>query len=111
MQTTGDGFLVRFDSPARALECARAVRDGVRRLGLEIRAGIHTGECEIRGRDVSGVAVHVAARVAAAASSGEVLVSGIVKDLVAGSGTHFEDRGAHTLKGVQGEWRLYALAR
>jgi uncharacterized protein (TIGR00369 family) len=111
VQTTGDGFLARFDSPARALECARAVRDGVRRLGIEIRVGIHTGECEIRGRDVTGMAVHVAARVEGAASGGEVLVSGIVKDLVGGSGMAFEDRGTHGLKGVQGEWRLYALAR
>lgn len=111
VQTTGDGFLVRFDSPARALECARAVSDGVRRLGIEIRAGIHTGECEIRGRDVTGMAVHITARIEAAAACGEVLVSGIVKDLVGGSGMRFEDRGAHTLKGVPGEWRLYAFAQ
>jgi class 3 adenylate cyclase len=110
ISTVGDGFFARFDSPARALECARAVRAAVRRLGLEIRVGVHTGECELRGRDLAGVAVHVAARIEAVAAPGDILVSAVVKDLVAGSGMRFEDHGEHTLKGFPGEWRLYSLA-
>ncbi len=110
VKTTGDGFLARFDSPARALQCARGIRDGVRRLGLEVRAGVHTGECEVSRDDVAGIAVHVAARVLGAADPGEVLVSGTVKALVAGSGLRFADRGTHQLKGIEGDWRLYALA-
>ena len=110
IDTAGDGFFARFDSPARALECARAVRAAVHRLGIEIRIGIHTGECELRGRDLAGVAVHVAARVAATAQPGDVLVSSVVKDLAAGSGMHFEDRGEHTLKGLPDKWRLYSFA-
>ena len=110
ISTAGDGFFARFDSPARALECARAARDAVRRLGIELRAGIHTSECEMRGRELTGVAVHIAARVEAAAAPGEIFVSAVVKDLAAGSGMRFEDRGEHTLKGVPGEWRLYSLA-
>jgi class 3 adenylate cyclase len=103
---TGDGFLAAFDGPARAVACGAAIAEGVRPLGLEVRAGVHTGECEIRGQDLAGMAVHIGARV----GSGEALVSGTVKDLVIGSGLRFADRGARELKGVPGEWRLYALA-
>jgi len=110
IDTAGDGFFARFDSPGRALECARAVRAAGKRLGIELRAGIHTGECETRGREVTGMAVHLAARIQAAAAPGEILVSGTVKDLAVGSALRFEDRGEHRLKGVPGEWRLYALA-
>jgi class 3 adenylate cyclase len=109
VDTAGDGFLATFDGPARAIRCARAIGDGLRRLGLEIRAGLHTGECELLGDKVAGVAVHTGARVASRAASGEVLVSSTVKDLVAGSGIEFEERGTHVLKGVPGEWRLYAV--
>lgn len=107
---TGDGFLAAFDGPARAVACAASITQAVRKLGLEIRAGVHTGECELRGEDVAGMAVHIGARVGATAGPGEVLVSSTVKDLVVGSGLEFEDRGARELKGVPGEWRLYALA-
>jgi pimeloyl-ACP methyl ester carboxylesterase/class 3 adenylate cyclase len=109
VNTTGDGLLATFDGPARAIRCACAVRDAVRGVGLAIRAGLHTGECEVAGDDVSGIAVHVGARVAASASAGEVLVSRTVKDLVAGSGLRFVDRGIHLLKGVPDEWQLYAV--
>ena len=109
IDTAGDGFLATFDGPARAIRCAKAIGAGVRELGLEVRAGLHTGECELRGKRVSGIAVHTGARVAAQAGPGEVLVSSTVKDLVAGSGLQFEDRGVHALKGVPGEWRLYAV--
>ncbi len=105
----GDGFLATFDGPARAIGCARAIADGVRPLGIEVRAGLHTGECEVMNGDVGGIAVHTGARVSAEAGPGEVLVSSTVKDLVAGSGIEFEDRGTHELKGVPGEWRLYAV--
>jgi pimeloyl-ACP methyl ester carboxylesterase/class 3 adenylate cyclase len=105
----GDGFLASFEGPARAIRCAQAITEGVRRFGLEIRAGIHTGECERRGDDLAGMAVHIGARVGAAASAGEILVSGTVRDLVVGSGIEFADRGSRELKGV-GEWRLYAVA-
>ena len=110
IDTAGDGFFVRFDGPAHAIECARAVRNGVRALGIEIRAGVHTGECEMHGRSLAGMAVHIGARIESAADPGEILVSGTVKDLVVGSGTRFEDRGEHTLKGVPDTWRLYAVA-
>jgi len=110
IDTAGDGFLAAFDGPARAVRCARAVLQEVRRLGLEIRAGVHTGECEVMGDKLSGIAVHIGARVAGLAGAGEVLVSGTVKDLVAGSGIAFEDRGVQVLKGVPGEWRIYAVA-
>ena len=103
VDTAGDGFLATFDGPARAIS------EGVRELGLDIRAGLHTGEVELRGEGVSGIAVHTGARVTAQAGPGEVLVSGTVKDLVAGSGLRFEDRGLHTFKGAPGEWRLYAV--
>jgi class 3 adenylate cyclase len=109
VNTTGDGFLARFDGPARAIRCAAAIRDVLRSLGLEVRAGVHTGEVELRDDDISGIAVHIAARVAAAAGAGEVLVSRIVVDLVAGSGLGFAARGEHALKGVAGEWGLFAV--
>jgi pimeloyl-ACP methyl ester carboxylesterase/plasmid stabilization system protein ParE len=109
VDTAGDGFLATFDGPARAVRCARAVSDGVRSLGVEMRAGLHTGEIELSRDKVSGLAVHIGARVAAAAGPGEVLVSSTVKDLVAGSGLGFQDRGVQTLKGVPGEWHLFAL--
>jgi pimeloyl-ACP methyl ester carboxylesterase/class 3 adenylate cyclase len=107
----GDGFLATFDGPARGVRCARAIVDAVREVGLDLRAGLHTGECELVNGGVRGIAVHTGARVAAQARPGEVLVSSTVKDLTAGSGIEFEDRGEHELKGVPGEWRLYAVAR
>jgi class 3 adenylate cyclase/tetratricopeptide (TPR) repeat protein len=107
--TAGDGFLATFDRPARAICCAWAIREVLKDLGLEIRSGIHAGEVEGRGREISGIAVHTGARVAAAARSGEVLVSSTVRDLVAGTGFRFSDRGTQELKGVPGEWRLFAL--
>jgi class 3 adenylate cyclase len=106
---TGDGILATFDGPARAIRCALAMSAAARSLGVEIRAGLHSGECEVRGEDVGGLAVHIGARVAALARTGDVLVSSTVKDLVIGSGIEFEDRGAHSLKGVPGEWRLFAV--
>ncbi|HEY8868939.1 MAG TPA: adenylate/guanylate cyclase domain-containing protein [Candidatus Limnocylindrales bacterium] len=109
LKSTGDGLLAIFDGPARAISCAVALRSGVRSLGLEIRAGIHTGEIERRGDDVGGIGVHIAARVEAAAQSGEVLVSRTVKDLVVGSGFSFVSRGARALKGVPDEWELFAV--
>jgi class 3 adenylate cyclase len=108
--TAGDGFLATFDGPARAVRCALAARDAVRAIDLEIRAGVHTGEIELAADDVSGIAVHVAARIGAEAQGGEVLVSATVKDLVAGSGLRFEDRGSRPLKGVPEHWRLFAVA-
>jgi class 3 adenylate cyclase len=110
LDTAGDGFFARFEGPARAIACAGVIMEQVSRLGLELRAGIHTGECERVGEKVTGLAVNVGARVSAAAAPGEVLVSGTVKDLVAGSGIEFEDRGQHELKGVPGEWRLFAVS-
>jgi class 3 adenylate cyclase len=111
IDTAGDGFLATFDGPARGVRCARAVSDGVRAFGLEVRAGLHTGEVELLDDKVSGLAVHIGARVAATAGPGEVLVSSTVKDLVAGSGLRFQDRGLQPLKGVPGEWHLFALDR
>lgn len=110
IKTTGDGFLAAFDGPARAVECAMATLEAVRPLGLELRAGVHTGECEQRGDDLGGIAVHIGARVAALAQPNEVLVSRTVTDLVAGSGLRFVDRGEHELKGVPNRWQLYAVA-
>jgi len=110
IDTAGDGFFASFDGPARAIRCACAVRDSVQSFGLEIRAGLHTGECELLGEKVAGIAVHTGARVAAKARAGEVLVSSTVKDLVAGSGIEFEEHGEHELKGVPGRWRLYAVS-
>ena len=111
VDTAGDGFLATFDGPARAIRSAKAITESVRGLGLEIRAGLHTGEVELAGEAVRGIAVHTGARVAAQAGAGEVLVSQTVKDLVAGSGIEFEDRGARELKGIPGEWRLYAVTQ
>jgi class 3 adenylate cyclase len=108
VKTTGDGFLATFDGPARAIRCATEISEAVRELGIEIRAGLHTGECEMRGTDVAGMAVHIGARVGAAAQAGEVLVSSTVRDLVVGSGIEFAERGTQELKGVPGEWRLFA---
>jgi class 3 adenylate cyclase len=96
-------------APSRAIAAACAIRDHLRRLGIEVRAGVHTGECEVRGDDLAGMAVHIAARVAALARAGEVLVSSTVRDLVAGTALSFDDRGVQTLKGVPGEWRLFAV--
>ncbi len=106
VHTAGDGFLATFDSPRRAIECARAAGDAVRSIGLEIRAGVHTGEVELSGGDVQGIAVHIGARIAGLAEGGEILVSSTVADLVAGSEIEFDDRGTHALKGVPGEWRV-----
>ena len=110
LDTAGDGFFARFDGPARAIRCATAITESVHELGIDVRAGLHTGECELLDNKVAGIAVSIGARVAAQARPGEVLVSQTVKDLVAGSGLAFEDRGAAELKGVPGEWRLYAVA-
>jgi class 3 adenylate cyclase len=110
IDTAGDGFFASFDGPARAIHAAQAIVVGVRDLGLEVRAGVHTGECELHDGKIAGIAVSMGARVAASASAGEVRVSSTVKDLVAGSGLEFEDRGTHELKGVPGEWRLYAVS-
>ena len=109
INTTGDGVLATFDGPARAIRCANALRSSVGRLGIEIRAGLHAGEVELRGEDVGGIAVHIGARVAANAAASEILVSSTVKDLVAGSGIDFVGRGSHALKGVPGEWQLFAV--
>src|SRR5262245_2861034 len=109
IDVAGDGLFAIFDGPARAVRCACGIRDAVRQLGLEIRAGLHTGECEMAGSKVSGIAVHTGARIAAAAQPQEVLASGTVRDLVAGSGIQFDDRGSHVLKGVPGDWRLFAV--
>ena len=107
INTSGDGFLATFDGPARAVRCATAIRDGVRSLNLEVRCGLHTGECELVGNDIAGIAVHTGARVAALAAPGEVLVSQTVRDLVAGSGLIFEEGGTYRLKGVPNEWHLF----
>jgi pimeloyl-ACP methyl ester carboxylesterase/class 3 adenylate cyclase len=109
LDTAGDGFFASFDGPARGIRCARAITESVRDLGIEVRAGLHTGECERMNSKVGGIAVHIGARVAAEAGPGEVVVSSTVKDLVAGSGIAFHDRGAAELKGVPGEWRLFAV--
>ena len=110
VNTSGDGFLAMFDGPQRAIRCAMAIRDAVRSLGIQVRAGLHTGECEVRGDDIGGIGVHIGARVSALAGANDVLVSSTLRDLVIGSGLEFEDRGAHELKGVPGEWRLFAVA-
>jgi class 3 adenylate cyclase len=109
VKSTGDGFLSTFDGPAKAIRCACAIRDEVRHLGIQVRAGIHTGECELMGDDVGGMAVHIGARVAGVAGPGEVGVSSTVKDLVVGSGIQFAERGTESLKGVPGEWGLYSV--
>ncbi|OBB36087.1 adenylate/guanylate cyclase domain-containing protein [Mycobacterium sp. 852002-51961_SCH5331710] len=110
VNTTGDGFVAMFDGPQRAIRCAMAIRDAVQVLGIEVRAGLHTGECEVRGDDIGGIAVHIGARVAGLAGPDDVLVSSTLRDLVIGSGLEFEERGTHQLKGVPGEWRLHAVA-
>ena len=110
VKTLGDGFLATFDGPARAIECACAIRDGVHPLGLEVRAGLHTGECELAGDDVRGMAVNIGARIGSLAQPNEVLVSGTVKDLVVGADLEFADRGEHELKGVPGTWRLFSAS-
>jgi class 3 adenylate cyclase len=110
VKTLGDGFLATFDGPARAIRAAASIVEAVPSLGIDVRAGLHTGECEVRGDDVAGIAVHIGARVGAMAGPGEVLVSSTVRDLVVGSGIEFSDRGAHPLKGIPGEWRLFAVA-
>ena len=109
VNTSGDGFLAMFDGPQRAIRCAMAIRDAVQTLGIEVRAGLHTGECEVRGDDIGGIGVHIGARVSALAGPNDVLVSSTLRDLVIGSGLEFEDRGAHQLKGVPGEWRIFAV--
>ena len=109
IDTAGDGFMASFDGPARAIRCAEAIVGEVRELGVDVRAGVHTGECELMGEKLGGIAVHIAARVASTANAGEVLVSQTVKDLVAGSGAEFEDRGVHELKGVPDQWRLFGV--
>jgi pimeloyl-ACP methyl ester carboxylesterase len=109
VNTVGDGLLATFDGPARAIRCARSVCEKMRPLGLQVRTGLHAGECELIGGDIGGIAVHIAARVAATAGPDEVMVSSTVKDLVAGSGLQFADRGAYNLKGVPGQWRLFAV--
>jgi class 3 adenylate cyclase len=109
VKSTGDGVLATFDGPGRAIRCACAIRDSVRALGVDVRAGLHTGEIEVTGADIAGVAVHIGFRVSALAGACEVLVSSTVRDLVAGSGIQFEDRGDHHLKGVPGTWRMYAV--
>jgi class 3 adenylate cyclase len=111
LDTAGDGFFATFDGPARAIRCACAITEGVGELGLEVRAGLHAGECELMDNKVGGIAVNIGARVAAEAGPGEVLVSSTVKDLVAGSGIEFLERGPVELKGVPGEWRLFAVER
>ncbi len=110
VNTSGDGFLAMFDGPQRAIRCAMAIRDAVQALGLQVRAGLHTGECEVRGDDIGGIGVHIGPRVTALAGPNDVLVSSTLRDLVIGSGLEFEDRGAHQLKGVPGEWQVSAVA-
>ena len=109
VDNAGDGFFVRFESPGRAIEAARAARGAVAALGLRIRAGVHTGECELEHRGLAGLAVHLAARIQGAAAPGEILVSGTARDLAVGSGLRFDDRGEHALREVPGRWRLHAL--
>jgi len=109
VNTSGDGFLAMFDGPQRAIRCAMAIRDAVQALGIQVRAGLHTGECEVRGDDIGGIGVHIGARVSALAGPNGVLVSSTLRDLVIGSGLEFEDRGSYELKGVPGEWRLFAV--
>ncbi|MFI5506155.1 adenylate/guanylate cyclase domain-containing protein [Mycobacterium sp. NPDC051804] len=110
VNTSGDGFLATFDGPQRAIRCAMAIRDAVQALGIEVRAGLHTGEVEIRADDIGGIAVHIGARVSALSGPNDVLVSSTLRDLVIGSGLEFDDHGTHQLKGVPGEWRLFAVA-
>ena len=108
VKNTGDGFLATFDGPTRAVRCATTLAERMPQLGIDVRSGLHTGECELRGDDIGGIAVHIGARVAALAGAGEVFVSNTVKDLVNGSGITFRDRGTHALKGLPGEWQLFS---
>jgi class 3 adenylate cyclase len=108
IETKGDGFVATFDGPARAIACGRDIARDVNRLGIDVRVGLHTGEIELIGDDIGGIAVHIAARIMALAGAGEVLCSSTVRDLVVGSELRFEDRGTRTLRGVPGEWRIYA---
>jgi class 3 adenylate cyclase len=110
LDTAGDGFFAAFDGPARAVRAAAAIRDALRTLEIEVRAGLHTGECEVSDGKMAGIAVSIGARISSLAAPGEVLVSSTVKDLVAGSGLQFEDRGEHQLKGIPEAWRLFTLA-
>jgi class 3 adenylate cyclase len=110
IKTTGDGFLAVFDGPGRAIRCALEIVSSIKNLGITVRAGLHTGECELVGNDIVGVAVHITARVAGMAKGNEVLVSSTVKDLVSGSNIKFEDMGTHSLKGVQARWHLYSVS-
>jgi class 3 adenylate cyclase len=109
VNTSGDGVLAMFNGRQRAIRCAMAIRDAVQALGVEVPAGLQTGECEVRGDDIGGMGLHIGARVSALAGPNDVLVSSTLRDLVIGSGIDFEDRGAHELKGVPGEWRLFAV--
>jgi class 3 adenylate cyclase len=108
VNTAGDGFLATFDGPARAIQCGKGIGRVLRQLGLDVRAGVHTGEVERIGDDIAGIAVHIGARISGLAGPGEVLVSGTVRDLVAGSGLGFTDRGTHQLRGIPDEWRVFA---
>jgi class 3 adenylate cyclase len=110
VNTTGDGFMACFDGPARAIRCAQAISEALRTLGVRIRAGLHTGECEVRGDDLGGIAVHIAARVGDLAGPEQILVSSTVKDLVVGSGIEFTSAGERELKGVPGPWKLFAVS-
>jgi uncharacterized protein (TIGR00369 family) len=110
VKTIGDSFMATFNTPAGAVQCARAIRDGLRRIGLEVRIGIHTGECEVVGSDLTGIAVVVASRIQSAAAGGEILVSSTVRELVTGSGLRFADHGRHSLKGIEGEWQVFEVA-
>jgi class 3 adenylate cyclase len=109
INTTGDGFVLAFTGPTRAIQCTTAIRQDLERLGLAMRAGLHTGECERRDNDLSGVAVHIASRISSQAASHSILASGTVKDLVVGSGIRFIEQGMYSLKGVPGEWPLFAV--
>ena len=111
IKQTGDGFLISFDGPGRGIRCANAIVASAKELGIEVRAGLHTGECERRGDDLGGLAVHIAARVNALAAPSEVLVTSTVRDLVVGSGIRFAERGEHTLRGVPGPWKLFAVVK
>ena len=111
INTTGDGFILSFTGPSRAIQCAQAIRQDLERLGLGMRAGLHTGECERRGSDLSGLAVNLASRICSKASSNSILVSSTVKDLVVGSGISFSDEGMHSLKGIPGEWSLFSVVQ
>ncbi len=111
INTTGDEFVLAFTGPSRAVHCALAIRQALERLGLEMRAGLHTGECERRGSDLSGLAIHLASRISGKASSNKILVSSTVKDLVVGSGIMFSDEGTHSLKGIPGEWSLFGVVQ